>query len=101
MLKGSPPRIRLPITAQVMTRLHEVLEGSSNPEKVVLWAIAATAFFGFFRLGELLPVTAGAFNPATSLAWGDVAVDDHTAPRMVQIHLKKSKCNQFGTGTPS
>ena len=27
-----------------------------------------------------------------------VAVDNHTNPRMVQIHLKKSKCDQFGQG---
>ena len=98
MLKGTPPRIRLPITAQVMARLHDALVVSANPESVVVWAIAATAFFGFFRLGELLPGSSGEFNPATSLAWGDVAVDDPMAPRMVQVHLKKSKCDQFGNG---
>ena len=38
--------------------------------------------------GELLP---GSFNPATDLAWGDVAADSHLAPRMLQIHPKKSK----------
>jgi hypothetical protein len=65
----------------------------------VLWAIATTAFFGFFRLGELLPESARAFNPATGLSWGDVAVDNHSSPRMVQVHLKKSKCSQFGTGS--
>ncbi len=28
-----------------------------------------------------------------------VSVDSQTAPRMVQIHLKKSKCDQFGAGS--
>ena len=32
------------------------------------------------------------------LAWGDVAVDSHTKPQMIQLHLKQSKCDQFGTG---
>ncbi len=71
---------------------------SSNPDRVVLWAIASTAFFGFFRLGELLPESVGSFNPAVSLSWGDVAIDNCAAPQMVQIHLKQSKCDQAGVG---
>ena len=65
-------RIRLPITVQVMANIKCTLFESSNPEKLVIWAIACTAFFGFFRLGELLPGSASSFNPATDLAWGDV-----------------------------
>ena len=37
-------------------------------------------------------------NPGTDLAWGDVALDNHTNPRTVQFHLKKLKCDQFGKG---
>ena len=33
------------------------------------------------------------------LAWGDIAVDNQENPRMLQIHLKKSKCDQFGVGS--
>ena len=40
-----------------------------------------------------------AFNPAVNLAWGDVAVDNQENPQMIPIHLKKSKCNQFGGGS--
>ena len=98
MLKGTSSRIRLPVTAQVLVRVHEFLAASSHPEKTVLWTIAVTAFFGFFRLGELLPDSPTAFNPATSLAWGDVAVDSSTNPQMVQVHLKRSKCDQYGAG---
>ena len=99
MLHQSPPRIRLPITAHVLAKIHQSLFSSAHQERVAIWAIACTAIFGFFRLGELLPTAANAFNPATDLAWGDVAVDNHTAPRMVQVHLKKSKCDQFGKGS--
>ena len=75
------------------------MAASSNPEKVVIWTIAATAFFGFFRLGELLPGSIKDFNPAFSLTWGDVVVDNRMSPKIVQIHLKKTKCNQFGPGS--
>ena len=99
LLKGAAKKkIRLPITASILAKIREDLLSSSHPEKTVIWAIACTAFFGFFRLGELLPDSARSFNPSTDLAWGDVAVDSHNAPRMMQIHLKQSKCDQFGVG---
>ena len=79
-----------------MANIKQHMFNSSNQEKLVIWAIACTAFFGFFRLGELLPESTSSFNPATDLAWGDVSADSPTAPVMIQIHLKKSKCDQFG-----
>ena len=51
-------------------------------------------FFDFFRLGELLP-DMGSNRPTSH---GDLAVDSHTDTRTVKIHLKKSKCDQFGKG---
>jgi len=60
--------------------------------------VACVAFFSFFRLEEVLHEAVGSFDPATGLAWGDVALGNHQHPRMAQIHLKKSKCNQFGSG---
>ncbi len=47
------------------------------------------AFFGFFRLGELLPESGKAFNSTTGMTLGDVAVNDKQSPGMVRIHLKK------------
>ena len=99
LVKGTPSRIRLPITAPVLDQIRRALDRSVHPNKVVLWAISCAAFFGFFRLGELLPETANSFRPATDLAWGDIAVDNPSNPQMVQIHLKKSKCDQFGKGS--
>jgi hypothetical protein len=82
-----------------MQVIHQSLITSQNPDRIVVWAVAASAFFGFFRLGELLPESPSRFNPATGLAWGDVAVDSHTHPTMIQFHLKVSKCDQFGAGS--
>ncbi len=87
---------RLPITFDILRRICTAW--SSTPDRVVLCAVATLAFFGFFRLGELLPASRSAWKAGTDLAWGDVAVDDRHTPRMVQIHLKQSKCDQSGAG---
>jgi len=55
--------------------------------------VACVVFFSFFRLGELLPEAVGSFDPATRLALGDVALDNHQHLRMAQIHL-----SPFGSG---
>ena len=95
---GPPSRTRLPITAAVLGRIWGHLEPASHPHKDLLWAIACTAFFGFFRLGELLPESATKWDPSGSILWGDVAVDSQENPTMFKIRLKRSKCDQFGRG---
>ena len=39
--------------------------------------------------------SADKYVPAVNLSWGDVAVDCRASPK---IHLKQSKCDQFGKG---
>ena len=97
-LKGPPSRPRLPITVAVMDRIRAYLVQSDHLHKDVVWAICCTAFFGFFRLGELLPESRAQITPAVSLMWGDVAVDSRERPTMVRVRLKRSKCDQFGAG---
>ena len=97
-LSGRQPRTRLPITAPILAQIRAVLDASSHPQKVIIWCVACTAFFGFFRLGELLPGTSSNLDLTTVLAWGDVALDNPVNPSMVRIHLKRSKCDQFGKG---
>ena len=94
----SPPRVRLPITGPILTQIHGALQQSSHPDRTLIWAIASVAFFGFFRLGELLVESPDKYDPSISLSWGDVAVDDRLSPSMARIHLKCSKCDQFGKG---
>ena len=98
MTKGTPPRVGLPITATILSKVKPILLASSHLEKAPIWAIACTAFFGFFRLGELLPQDKKSYKASTDLVWGDVALDNHAYPPMVRLHLKKSKCDQFGKG---
>ena len=62
------------------------------------WAVASLAFFGFFRLGELLLDKDATYLEAAHLSWGDIAVDNRDNPAILQVHLKRSKCDQFGPG---
>ena len=68
--KGPPSRIRLPITAHLMKRIKHALDTSLNPEKAAVWAVASTAFFGFFKLGELLLDSAKSFDEKMCLSRG-------------------------------
>lgn len=97
---GIPPsRPRLPITPDILRRIHEAwTPRASEFDITMLWAAAVTCFFGFFRAGELTVPSASAFDPAVHLAWGDVAADENQPPSMVRVFLKRSKCDQFGRG---
>ena len=96
--RGQPSRVRLPITATVLRNIKQELDRSAHPERLVLWAVCCTAFFGFFRLGELLLTKRSDFNPRLHLSWGDMAVDTRQAPTMLRFRLKQSKTDPFGRG---
>ena len=71
-----PPRVRLPITPSLLRQIKQSWESTTHQDRLVLWAICCTAFFGCFRLGEILLETADVFDHRQHLAWGDVAVDE-------------------------
>ena len=97
-LDGSRPRTRLPITPAVLRWIQAPLVESNGLDGPAFWAIAVPAFFGFFRLVELLLESEASYTPSLHLSWGDVAIDYRSATSMLRIHLKKSKCDQFGNG---
>ena len=97
-LRLDSARVRLPITAELLSRIRVALRTSSDPERPLFWVICCTAFFGFFRLGELLLSSMSEFNDSLHLGWGDVAFDHPCRPTMARIHLKRSKTDQSGRG---
>ena len=64
----------------------------------MLWAAAYLWVFGFFRSGEITVPNGQNYDPAIHLSWGDVAVDNPANPTAIRVHLKRSKCDQFGQG---
>jgi len=63
---SQPSQVCQPLTVHVLERIHHVWSRSLDPNRTVLWEIAAGAFFGFFQLGELLPESAAAWNAAAN-----------------------------------
>ena len=71
---------------------------TQHKERLVLWAASALCFVGFFRLGELLSSLKAQADQQGRLLWGDITVDSTHAHRMLRVHLRGSKCDQFGKG---
>ena len=57
--------------------------------------MCCTAFFVFFRIGELLEITS---SGQQGLSTNDIAVDSLSEPSAIQIHLRRSKTDQYGQG---
>ena len=54
VLKGPPKKLRLPITPAIIEPMRA--HWSMEKDGLLYWAVASLCFFGFFRLGELLPM---------------------------------------------
>ena len=89
MLEGSSPRIRLPITTHILEEIKSSLDASSNLDRVVLWAIASSAFFEFFRLGKLLPDSFASFNLSTGLVRGGCSGRQPQCPPHDSVSFKE------------
>ena len=93
---------RLPITAEILSGLLEVWSPPSGVNQLhdfaMLRAAVTTCFFGFFRAGEITVPLVKDFNERIHLAWGDISADKASPPTMIRVHLKQSKCDQFGKG---
>ena len=63
--------------------------------RYLMWAVCCTAFFGFFRLGELLETTP---HSKVSIQVRDVTVNSPVEPTIISLHLRRSKTDQFGKG---
>ena len=95
--KGPRPE-RLPITPAILRAIKTVWSLSATEHDTIMnWAICTLAFFGFFRLGEILLTTTN-FDPDRHLAVGDVAVDSRQDPSLLRVNLKCSKTDQLGKG---
>ncbi len=100
---GAPSKTRLPITIGILRQIKSHLDAAAYTDTEVFWAIATSAFFGFFRLGELILTSGSQWDHKRHVPLmgrrGGGYPDSHTAaPSFIQIHLKQSKCDQFGRG---
>jgi len=54
----------------------------------MLWAAATMCIFGFFHSGEIIIPSIAAYDATVHLSWGDVAVDNPTSPKLLQVGQK-------------
>jgi len=97
-LRGTSPRERQPITADVMRLLKGEIKRSlySRTEKITLWTISSLLFHGAFRGGELLGQNSSYFDPAFTLLKKDI---QGTGAGQIQIRLKMPKEDKVGKST--
>ena len=89
-------RERLPITPAILRQLKSLwAPRATEYEQIMMWAVCCTAFFGFFRLGELLEATP---QSRVGIKAKDVTVDNVIEPTVISLHLRQSKTDQFGKG---
>ena len=94
-----PPRIRLPITIQIMYKLRQLLQ--QNPQdydNLMMWAACCITFFGFLRCSEFTTPGQQEYDPQVHLQYEDVAVDRRNNPRMLTVQIKQSKTDPFRQG---
>ena len=100
-LQSRPPRVRLPITTEIMSCIHKMLSKSpNNHHNVMMWVACCTAFFGFLyiRCSEFTVPSSNGFEPVTHLSLKDIALDNKTFPSLVRINIKQSKTDPFRKG---
>ena len=96
---SKPPRIRLPITTDIMHGIHKVLSNeSATRSNRMMWAACCMAFFGFLRSSEFTVPSQHGYDPETHLSLPDITLDRRNSPTMVCIHIKQSKTDPFRQG---
>jgi len=64
----------------------------------MLWASFCVGFFGFMRSGEFSVTGNTDRDSIIPLAVSDVSVDSRDDPRIITIHLRRSKTDQYARG---
>ena len=98
-LAGSPRRIRLPITPEILYLLRSSWEDlPSRSDTVLLLASSTLCFFTFLRMGEAVLPSVTGFDPCFHLAYVDIRVNSTRKPSWLEVVIKRSKCDQFSMG---
>lgn len=86
---GSPPKQKLPITIDLLTKIHAQLDLHLSEHKA-FWAACVIAFFAFLRKSTLLPKSASSKEKALCIK--DVSLNES----MLFLHIRHTKTIQFG-----
>ena len=96
---GQPTRTRLPITPEILSRIHQYWKGRQGEwDIVLLWAAMTLCFYGFLQAGEVVVPSETEFDPSQYLTYEDIAVDDKRQPSFITVNIKQSKTDPFRKG---
>ena len=84
-----PVRQKLPFTVTHLIKFYNALN-LSNAKHLSCWCAMLIAFFGCFRLSNLVPSSHSHFDPLKHLRRGDIKFEEN----IVLVHFKWSKTNQ-------
>jgi hypothetical protein len=88
---GVPPVQKLPITIEILMKIHSLLNWSS-PMDLAFWAVCLTGLYGLLRKSSLLPKSVSSDFSMTLLR-SDVVLMEADC---FVLRVRKSKTNQFG-----
>ena len=72
---------RLPITPEILLKLHTSWESFPNHfDAIMLWAASCVCFFAFLRSGEIAVPSDNGYDAAVQLSSGDVRLDNISNP---------------------
>jgi hypothetical protein len=89
-LSSPSSRIRLPITLWLFRRIIFFLLSDPTDDNITMAAVCSLAFYGLFRIGELLP--------KSSISLGLTTSEIRFLSRLLLIHLPASKGDVFRDG---
>lgn len=90
-LKPHRARQPMPITPKILLKMYQFLDMNSHID-IMWWALFTLTFFLMARKSNMVPVTPGEFDGKKQLTGRDILI----GKKVVMIHLKWSKTNQFG-----
>ena len=94
-----PPRIRLPITLQIMENIKTFMaKQPSSYYNIMIWATCCLAFFGFLRVGEFTVPADDQYDESCHLFLSSISVDSRVNPQLLKLIIKQSKTDPFRKG---
>ena len=94
-----PPRVRLPITLQIMRSIYDLLTNQPHSyTNILIWAACSLAFFGFLRVSELTIPSDADYDDECHLSLEIVSVENRDNPQLFRVKIKQSKTDPFRRG---
>jgi len=97
--KSKSPRIRLPITREIMHRIKNLLtKQTTTYQSTMLWAACCVAFFSFLHVSEFTVPSQYSYDQACHLSLADLTLDNRYSPTVVELRIKQSKTDPYRQG---